>query len=211
MSRFSVALYWPNILCYARIALAFAGLGNASSKPIFAVAIWITSAVLDLFDGMIARMLNQTSKLGVILDIIADNVLRTSVWIAVAIVTESTYLQLLALTIVCTEWITMLMTQLHSVQSGEHWKKARSNDPWFVCSYFENNFRNPLGTLGIFGLFSTNLFIFGAHFPVIYSRIPGFNLYLSVSCLGRLISFGVELWLSIGYLSFVLDQDARSE
>lgn len=210
MSPLKVALYWPNILCYARIILAFVGLGYANESPSTAVFLWVGSAVLDLLDGPLARLLNQCSQFGVLLDIAADNVLRTSVWVAVAIVTPFRALQILAVTIVCTEWITMLVTQLHSVQSGgEHWKKTRENDPWIVGMFFANNFRNPLGTLGILGLFSANLFLFGSHFPSIYSKIPGFHVFLTLACAGRLLSFAIELWMCWGYVSYVLNEDAQ--
>jgi phosphatidylglycerophosphate synthase len=216
MSRLKVALYWPNILCYGRIILAFVGLCYANSKndqhfsPSTAILLWIGSAFLDLFDGLLARLLNQSSQLGVLLDIIADNTLRTSVWVAVVIVTPYTLLQLLAVAIVCTEWITMILTQLHLVhRGGEHWKKQRENDPWIIRTFFANNFRNPLGTLGIIGLFSANLFVFGAHFPSIYSHIPGFYVFLALAGAGRLLSFMIELWMCWDYLSYLLDEDAR--
>jgi phosphatidylglycerophosphate synthase len=222
MSRLKVALFWPNILCYARIALAFVGLfyaknsnnstnnGDNSIRSFTAIVLWIGSAFLDLFDGLLARLLNQSSQLGVLLDIIADNTLRTSVWVAVAMVTPHAVLQLLAVAIVCTEWITLVVTQLHAVQrGGEHWKKQRENDPWIVQTFFANNFRNPLGAWGIVGLFSANLFAYGAHFPAIYSRIPGFYVFMLLACAGRLLSFIIELWLCWGYLSYLLDEGAR--
>ena len=103
-----VVFYVPNILCYARIVLAFVGLycsiaslsatfagdidtNNASvlyaaPSPGLCIWIWILSAFLDLFDGLAARRLMQCSKFGVFLDILADNILRTVTWTATAIV-----------------------------------------------------------------------------------------------------------------------------
>ena len=103
-----VAFYVPNILCYARIVLAFVGLycaiaslpatftGDidtnnntglyAAPSPGLCIWIWILSAFLDLFDGLAARRLMQCSKFGVFLDILADNILRTATWTATAIV-----------------------------------------------------------------------------------------------------------------------------
>lgn len=165
--RIPVPLFLPNLLGYARIVLAFVGLHYAivplstslnevsgcssmnSSIPGtgagLAVQIWILSAFLDLFDGYAARRLNQRSKFGILLDILADNVLRTATWIAAASVTavsvpnsvaemedggaswrtclQSSSVVLLAVCgIICLEWTTMLCTQLKSVTDGKHWK-----------------------------------------------------------------------------------------
>jgi len=169
--RLPVALFVPNILGYARILLAFVGLAfSVSQKPVEAVTTWILAAVLDMFDGALARMLAQTSQFGVLLDIAADNVLRSCVWGAVtsAAASGSTsafqavsleaaegaerhpqlclpLVSVGALFFICLEWVTMVCTQVHSVSDGEHWKHARARDPWFVRIYFANNFRNPFG------------------------------------------------------------------
>jgi len=175
-----IALYIPNLLGYLRIALAFAGLYVAvdaavvgeeyshyaeswikRTKPVFAVLIWFTAAFLDLFDGMLARKLNQSSQFGVLLDVAADNVLRTCIWIAAAVASascswpqyvplkdEQRVLTILAAAFFpCLEWFTMFSTQVFAATGdAEHWKQARqNNDPYLIRWYFANNFRNPLG------------------------------------------------------------------
>ena len=50
-----------------------------------AIYIWLFSQSLDFLDGIIARKLNQCSNIGIILDIIADNILRTITWIAAVV------------------------------------------------------------------------------------------------------------------------------
>jgi hypothetical protein len=210
MSSLPVVLYVPNILCYARIVLAFVGLQFASARPVTAVTIWIVSATLDLFDGPLARLLNQTSSFGVILDIAADNILRTCVWVAAAAANPS-YLAVSCF-VICLEWTTMVATQVHASSSHSmHWKEARQNDPWFVQSFFADNFRNPLGALGIFGLFGANLFAYGSHFDLIVESIPLFNLWMSIAFIGRGVAMLVELRFCKGYVSYILEQDSKSK
>ena len=162
-----VVFYLPNLLGYARITLAFVGLHyaiaslpatftserndssvDATPSPGLCIWIWILSAFLDLFDGLAARRLNQCSKYGVILDILADNILRTVTWVATAMIAvlsevleidefhadaggkskqiikwkSAATMVTLACGIICLEWVTMLCTQLKSAEDGKHWK-----------------------------------------------------------------------------------------
>ena len=66
----------PNILTIARLLLVPCFLG-ASTKGMFVVAfvIFVTAAVTDILDGMIARRLNVKSRLGALLDPAADKTL----------------------------------------------------------------------------------------------------------------------------------------
>jgi phosphatidylglycerophosphate synthase len=209
MSSLPVALYVPNVLCYARIVLAFVGLQFAPTRPVTAVTIWIVSATLDLIDGPLARILNQTSSFGVLLDIAADNILRSCVWVAVAAANPS-YLSVSCF-VLCLEWTTMVATQVHASSHTMHWKEARQNDPWFVQLFFVNNFRNPLGALGVFGLFAANLFAYGAQFGLLVDSIPFFNLWMSIAFIGRGLSMFVELWLCKDYIFYVLEQDSKNQ
>ncbi|HEX2835178.1 MAG TPA: CDP-alcohol phosphatidyltransferase family protein [Thermoanaerobaculia bacterium] len=66
----------PNILTLIRLLLVPCFLG-ASMQGMYTVAfiIFVTAAVTDIFDGMIARRLNVKSKLGALLDPAADKTL----------------------------------------------------------------------------------------------------------------------------------------
>lgn len=195
-----VVLYLPNIMGYIRILMAFWGLYESSSSSSSyssnteenihskrAIVIWILSASLDFFDGLVARNFNQTSNLGIYLDIAADNILRSVIWIAAAISAASSsssssssnqsasIVVLISSFIICLEWMTMLSTQLHSSRGGEqqqgeqqgkeqnsHWKEQRSKDPKWIQYLFSNNFINPLGILTIYGLFTSGLFVYAS-------------------------------------------------
>ena len=90
-----VALYLPNLLGYARVVSAFVGLrcatggGSEGSRPGLAILVWTFSAALDLFDGILARRLDQCSNFGANLDVVADNVLRSATWLAAALPTRA--------------------------------------------------------------------------------------------------------------------------
>ncbi len=81
----------PNVLSLLRIALipAFAVLYLMSeSQPAliwWAVGALALSGLTDLFDGMIARALNQVSEIGKILDPIADKLTQVTVLICLAV------------------------------------------------------------------------------------------------------------------------------
>lgn len=105
----------------------------------------------------------------------------------------------------------MVATQLHAAAHGEHWKSARQEDPWLIQVFFANNFRNPLGTLGIYGLFSANLCAYSSAHAVLYERIPMFVLLKNLAFLGRAISMLIELWMCAGFISVVLNKDSAAK
>ena len=202
-----IALYVPNVLGYTRMILAFLGLAFVD-QPWTALSLWIAAALLDLVDGPLARLLSQTSQFGILLDVVADNVLRTCVWIAAASLDRS--MGPLAAGCVCLEWTTMIATQLHA-QGGEHWKQARTQDPVWIQSFFASNFRNPLGIWGLLGLFGANMVAYGRSFPEVEMRVPHLDVLWYFFLSGRLLSMIIELWFCVGYASHVLQQDAQAK
>ncbi len=203
-----VVFYIPNVLGYFRIVLAFWGLHVSSNRPLLALGIWIVSASLDLVDGILARVLNQASSLGVLLDIAADNILRSTIWIGV-VATDPSY-RLVACLVITLEWTTMIATQLHATQSGTHWKATREKDPWVIKSIFANNFRTPLGTWCIYGLFSSSMFAYASQHKELMTMVPFFLFWKYLAYSGRLISILAEVWLTLGYLNLVIERDTES-
>ena len=72
-------LFIPNVICYFRILFLFAFiiLSQYNMYP-GAVICYFISFSLDFFDGYFARLLNQTTKFGMILDMIIDRCATTS-------------------------------------------------------------------------------------------------------------------------------------
>src|SRR5210317_1301395 len=118
---------------YMRIILSFYGLKSAiQQQSSTALNTWVAASLLDLFDGMAAWRLNQCSKFGVLLDILADNILRTIIWIAAIFeslkshddddetITAKVCLWTGA---ICLEWITMVCSQCNqAISERGHWK-----------------------------------------------------------------------------------------
>ncbi|CAJ1947033.1 unnamed protein product [Cylindrotheca closterium] len=204
-----IPLFVPNLLCYLRIILGFSGLYVSHSMPILAVFFWVASAILDAFDGYFARKLDQCSSLGIVLDIVADNILRTVVWLAAAIQEPASY-SLAASVFISLEWTTMVCTQLHAVESKSHWKQSRGNDPIFVRSMFANNFFSVYGGFCIFGLFTANIFAYATHYPVFANLIPYFHHLKYAAYCGRCCTALAELWLCKSYVSLLIDRDLKA-
>lgn len=80
----------PNIICYCRILIipVFMYIYLTASGPrdyTLAAIIVLISSISDLFDGMIARKFNQVTKLGKILDPVADKLNHFAILICLAI------------------------------------------------------------------------------------------------------------------------------
>ena len=80
--------WWPNVLTYGRIVavpmLAGLILYGTNAALWIALVIYIFAAVTDFFDGYLARIWQQQSALGRMLDPIADKVLVSVVLLALA-------------------------------------------------------------------------------------------------------------------------------
>jgi CDP-diacylglycerol--inositol 3-phosphatidyltransferase len=212
MGPIPVVLYVPNLLGYTRILLAFVGLYLAPTNPIEASIVWLLSASLDLIDGISARALNQCSSLGVLLDISADNILRTAFWLAAASSSSSSapWYRLAAGLVISLEWATMLCTQLHASQEGAHWKTTREQDPGWIKAIFADNFRTPLGTLCIGGLSGSGYMAYASGEEVLVRTIPCFQFLMYLCFFGRGVAMLAELWLCSGYLALVVERDTRA-
>lgn len=85
--RGNVATWLPNILTYLRIVAVPVVVGlliyGGDTNHWIAVAIFIIAAITDFLDGYLARIWQQQSSLGRMLDPIADKLLIASVLLAV--------------------------------------------------------------------------------------------------------------------------------
>jgi phosphatidylglycerophosphate synthase len=231
-------LFVPNILGYLRILLALSGLKHALRlHPNKALNTWIAAAVLDLIDGVAARRMNQCSRFGTLLDILADNILRTIVWISSMIVAAkidaiSDITIFLSTAIICLEWTTMLCSQSNQKEHTDYldnnnWKdvkrKSTINEsrkalpPIWVQAVFRNNFRSPLGILAIYGLFMAPFGTYVWYADRMWSKSTWpsqifpwqvISTLLKVAYVGRVLAAMVELWLCFEYLSGIIARDA---
>jgi len=68
----SVFLFVPNLIGYARVALMLAACWYMPADHMTATACYLLSGLLDALDGHAARLLNQSSNFGAMLDQLTD-------------------------------------------------------------------------------------------------------------------------------------------
>lgn len=215
-SYWEVFLYVPNLMGYLRIYLAFRGYRMAMQKRNnTALNTWIAASVLDLFDGMAARALNQCSQFGVLLDVAADNILRSIVWISVIMIEQehgdaSGTKRCIWTAILFLEWVTMVCSQMRANRSQDrHWKDmSKDEPPYLVRTVFKNNFRTPPGILAIYGLFIAPLGTYVLHSDEVWPKqlLSDRDVFLLIvlSFVGRMLSAAVELWICFDYVRDVI-------
>ena len=135
-----------------------------------ALLVFVAAAALDVLDGYVARRLNQTSHLGAMLDVVADNMLRSCMWISSSLLDARQALP--ALLCLSVEWLTLVATQLVAQRKGrDHWKaQGEEAHPRLVQYFFSNNFWNFLGVWGIGSLFLAPLY------PLLLHAFPALSI-----------------------------------
>uniref|UniRef100_A0A3Q2E6G0 CDP-diacylglycerol--inositol 3-phosphatidyltransferase n=1 Tax=Cyprinodon variegatus TaxID=28743 RepID=A0A3Q2E6G0_CYPVA len=72
MDQENIFLFVPNLIGYSRVLLALLSFYLMPCCPWPAVCCYLLSALLDAFDGHAARLLNQSSRFGAMLDMLTD-------------------------------------------------------------------------------------------------------------------------------------------
>ncbi|MFQ5607381.1 MAG: CDP-alcohol phosphatidyltransferase family protein [Candidatus Zixiibacteriota bacterium] len=84
----SKSISWPNLVTVTRIGLLFAlvmlAYGDSVWARLLAAALAIVVIVGDWLDGHLARKLKQATALGSVLDIVADRIIESVLWIILA-------------------------------------------------------------------------------------------------------------------------------
>jgi CDP-diacylglycerol--inositol 3-phosphatidyltransferase len=70
----NVFLFAANIMDYLRVAFVMYAFYYSRTHPILFLSFYFVAFVLDMFDGMAARALNQKSKYGATLDMVIDRI-----------------------------------------------------------------------------------------------------------------------------------------
>eukprot|EP00470_Lotharella_oceanica_P008389 CAMPEP_0170179464 /NCGR_PEP_ID=MMETSP0040_2-20121228/17916_1 /TAXON_ID=641309 /ORGANISM="Lotharella oceanica, Strain CCMP622" /LENGTH=203 /DNA_ID=CAMNT_0010423577 /DNA_START=278 /DNA_END=889 /DNA_ORIENTATION=- len=171
----------------------------------------VLSMLTDMLDGIAARKLNQCSRFGEMLDIVADNACRTLAWLALFVVSGEKMSHLdaaLCVIIPTMEWVTMMATQIAAFDNGKHWKNNNGNAPWLVKEIFRGGFWNPIGALTIAGIFGLPLAklarLTGSIGPTF---APVLDWLIVLLYIGRAIGARAEIWVIASFLDKVLDGD----
>lgn len=72
MTAFQIIFCLPNLIGYARIILAFMACMKMHTNPNQCMFFYALSCLLDAFDGYVARLFNQCTRLGAVLDMVTD-------------------------------------------------------------------------------------------------------------------------------------------
>ncbi|CZS89851.1 related to CDP diacylglycerol-inositol 3-phosphatidyltransferase [Rhynchosporium agropyri] len=68
----NIFLFWPNVIGYVRIVLAFASLYYMPLHPRTCTLLYSISCLLDALDGYAARYFEQSTRFGAVLDMVTD-------------------------------------------------------------------------------------------------------------------------------------------
>ncbi|RDA93856.1 hypothetical protein CP533_6350 [Ophiocordyceps camponoti-saundersi (nom. inval.)] len=68
----NIFLFWPNVIGYFRIVLAIASLYYMPLHPRTCSVLYSISCLLDALDGYAARIFNQSTRFGAVLDMVTD-------------------------------------------------------------------------------------------------------------------------------------------
>lgn len=204
----------PNLTCYVRafvagLAVVVAGWSISSSgcpgssdtgSPYLAAGLYTLAMALDGLDGFAARVLDQASEFGAMLDVVIDNVSRGAMWI-------------LALDGPCGVMPIILETLVFAVthsEGGKAWKTGCfASAPRYVVAIMANGFRTPLGVLTVFGLHFLPMWLY------LVRALPANNMLVSVwlgivLIVGRFLGFLVEIWLLNRHIGAIIQRDCDS-
>ncbi|KAI1940284.1 phosphatidylinositol synthase 1 (CDP-alcohol phosphatidyltransferase1) [Ophidiomyces ophidiicola] len=151
----NIFLFWPNIIGYVRIVLATASLYYMPLHPRTCSLLYSISCLLDALDGYAARVYNQSTTFGAVLDMVTDRcttacllVFLSSAWPRWAILFQG----LISLDL-ASHYMHMYAT-LTMGGSGQSHKKVDSSRSWILYQYYNNR-----TVLFIFCLFNELFFI----------------------------------------------------
>ena len=204
----NVFLFIPNIIGYIRIGIILYGLKYFRNNTEYFLLFSFIQSCLDFVDGYAARKLNQCSKFGALLDIVIDNITRTSTWLSTLYHMPYKNDELLGYIIVfsglyCISemWFCCLCTQMMSTLHGEHWKeRCKDGDPQWLSKIFANGFKNIYGFFVIGSTFSLPWYL-TAYFIGYHNLFVKFIILISIP--SRIVCSIACWYLEIKFLTFL--------
>eukprot|EP00898_Chlorokybus_atmophyticus_P008439 jgi/Chlat1/8597/Chrsp86S08020 len=133
----SVYLYVPNLIGYARVAFAMTAFALAFKDKALFVILYFLSFACDELDGRFARLLNQTSSFGAVLDMVTDRVCTASLLFTLSHLYKEHFLLFLGLMVldIASHWLRMYSTNLEAYQSH---KNVAVGTPWPLRMYYSH-------------------------------------------------------------------------
>lgn len=187
-----ILLNVPNLMGYCRLILAIFAWCKWDNPTLF-LSLFIASSILDFFDGMVARYLNQTSVFGAWLDVTLDNLTRGMIW--------GRLYPDWGFIVISVEWLTFVCTH----QLGGNWKTPTKQHPKLVSLVMANNFNTPLGLWAISSVWFLPVWLYCLRFSLISSTMVSL-LGSVVLVLGRCVAFLVESWFILQHIKKLLNE-----
>ncbi|GAQ84622.1 phosphatidylinositol synthase [Klebsormidium nitens] len=115
----SIYLYVPNLIGYLRVVLNMVAFAHAFKDSRLFLVLYLLSFVCDELDGRFARLLNQTSTFGAVLDMVTDRVSTAGLLLVLSHLYKDYWLACLGLLVldVASHWLQMYSTFLVSKTS----------------------------------------------------------------------------------------------
>ncbi len=201
VSPLDVALFVPNVICYARAALLL-GVCASAAVPVRAAALYVVCFALDGVDGFAARSLHQSSSFGAFLDVAVDNAGRALMW-ALSGAPAAAVAFFPAL-----EGLALAATH---ARAGAAWKSVGfAAAPASVAWLMQRGFRTPQGAVLVAGLHFLPLALFLHHSgaAAAVQHTPAWRALLALLVLGRALALCAEVWVLAAHTGMMLRADA---
>lgn len=122
MARRRVFLFVPNIIGYARIILLGLSFYHMIRSHRLGMMLYLASNALDAVDGLAARMLNQSSILGSMLDMLTDRISTMCLLVTLSHL-YSGYFQIILLLLsidITSHWLHFFAAKLRGAESHKY-------------------------------------------------------------------------------------------
>ncbi|KAK2168626.1 hypothetical protein LSH36_15g03061 [Paralvinella palmiformis] len=137
MSDENIYIFVPNLIGYVRVILALIAFYYMPTDCVMATSCYIISGLLDAVDGHAARMLNQSSRFGALLDMVTDRCATMCLLVVLCLFYPAyTFLFQLSMIIdIASHWIHVQSSLMKGIDS--HKKMDLSANP--ILRHYYNN------------------------------------------------------------------------
>ena len=132
-----VALFVPNLIGYARFALILASFYYAFTNPNLFMLLYCSSYLGDMADGYTARLLNQCSQWGALLDMIVDR-LSTGTFFVVLMHVDAKY-SFIYMWLMGSDYVSHWFHMFSSYYIGNQSHKGDNKDENFLVRFYYKN------------------------------------------------------------------------
>lgn len=137
MGKSNVFLYVPNLIGYTRILLLGCSFFLILSQHRLAMILYSASYLLDAVDGLAARLLNQSSLFGTMLDMVTDRASTLCLLMTLGHLYPSHFFafQVLLVLDVVSHWLHFFAT---NIQGRTSHKTSSEEDNFLMRLYYQN-------------------------------------------------------------------------